>query len=239
MGSGGGDPHRVLGVKHDASEAEIRRAYRALAKRHHPDGGQGSVARFLEIQAAYETLVGDGRPGAPDGPGGWGGTARRSGAAWPRWRRSTGTRSSRPGTATGGNPRDDPRPGVDPARPWPTTGRRRATLGSTSYDDAEAVFEPGWGGASWYGPSSGTYWTVNPREYADPRKHGPEYQARARRPAADEPATGTAGVEPPEPATGPAGVGQRPRPAAEVWAPARGGVAARILAWLRRGTIRP
>ena len=30
----------------------------------------------------------------------------------------------------------------------------------------------------------GTYWTINPREYADPRKHGPEYQARARRAAA-------------------------------------------------------
>jgi hypothetical protein len=58
---------------------------------------------------------------------------------------------------------------------------RRATLGSTSYDDAEDVFEPDWGGASWYGPASGTYWTVNPKEYADPRKHGPEYQARARR----------------------------------------------------------
>ena len=42
-------------------------------------------------------------------------------------------------------------------------------------------FEPDWGGASWYGTTSGTYWTLNPKEYADPRKHGPEYQARARR----------------------------------------------------------
>ena len=39
--------------------------------------------------------------------------------------------------------------------------------------------DPAWQGASWYGQSSGEYWTVNPREYADPRKHGPEYQARA------------------------------------------------------------
>jgi hypothetical protein len=31
---------------------------------------------------------------------------------------------------------------------------------------------------SWYGTTSGTYWTLNPKEYADPRKHGPEYQAR-------------------------------------------------------------
>ncbi len=42
---------------------------------------------------------------------------------------------------------------------------------------------PDWQGATWYGQSSGTYWTVNPKEYADPRKHGPEYQARARRAA--------------------------------------------------------
>jgi hypothetical protein len=53
-------------------------------------------------------------------------------------------------------------------------------LGSTTYDEAEEVFEPGWSGASWYGPTSGTYWTLNPKEYADPRKHGPEYQARGR-----------------------------------------------------------
>ena len=63
--------------------------------------------------------------------------------------------------------------------------RGKATLGSTSYDGADAgPFEPDWGGASWYGTTSGTYWTINPKEYADPRKHGPEYQARARRAAA-------------------------------------------------------
>ena len=36
---------------------------------------------------------------------------------------------------------------------------------------------------------SGTYWTINPREYADPRKHGPEYLARARRAVPAWPAT--------------------------------------------------
>ncbi|HET9085537.1 MAG TPA: DnaJ domain-containing protein [Candidatus Limnocylindrales bacterium] len=60
--------------------------------------------------------------------------------------------------------------------------RKKATLGSTSYDDVDPeAFSPDWGGASWYGTTSGTYWTLNPKEYADPRKHGPEYQARARR----------------------------------------------------------
>ena len=67
----------------------------------------------------------------------------------------------------------------------PGTGRRspnKATLGSTSYDAAEdEPFEPEWAGGTWYGASSGTYWTLNPKEYADPRKHGPAYQRRARR----------------------------------------------------------
>ena len=70
---------------------------------------------------------------------------------------------------------------------------RSATPGSTSYDAAdEEPFEPGWTGATWYGASSGTYWTLNPKEYADPRKHGPEYQRRARRRAAGANADGAA-----------------------------------------------
>src|SRR5207244_10496286 len=69
-----------------------------------------------------------------------------------------------------------------PAEPGARRPRGKATLGSTSYDDANAgPFEPDWSGASWYGTTSGTYWTINPKEYADPRKHGPEYQARGRR----------------------------------------------------------
>lgn len=67
---------------------------------------------------------------------------------------------------------------------------RKATPGSTTYDEAAEPLDPRWGGATWYGASSGTYWTINPREYADPRKHGPEYLARARR------AAGARGVEP-------------------------------------------
>jgi hypothetical protein len=70
------------------------------------------------------------------------------------------------------------------------SGRRRdvrkATMGSTSYDEARDPSDATWSGASWYGPSSGEYWIVNPREYADPRKHGPEYQQRARRPLVGE-----------------------------------------------------
>jgi hypothetical protein len=79
-------------------------------------------------------------------------------------------------------------------------GTRKARPGSTTYDEAaDTPLDPAWEGGSWYGPSSGTYWTLNPREYADPRRHGPEYQARARRAAEAEGPVGAGeppGVEP-------------------------------------------
>lgn len=53
------DPYEVLGVKKEASEDEIRVAYRKLAKKHHPDlnpGNKEAEARFKEIAAAYDLL---------------------------------------------------------------------------------------------------------------------------------------------------------------------------------------
>ena len=49
------DPYAVLGVKPGASPAEIKAAYRALVKRHHPDAG-GDVDRILALNAAWEVL---------------------------------------------------------------------------------------------------------------------------------------------------------------------------------------
>jgi curved DNA-binding protein CbpA len=47
----------VLGVTPDADRDTIRHAFRGLARRYHPDAGEGSSAvRFREILAAYETL---------------------------------------------------------------------------------------------------------------------------------------------------------------------------------------
>jgi molecular chaperone DnaJ len=54
------DLYIVLGVAHGASEAEIKRAYRRLARRYHPDinpGDRVAEARFLQILHAYETLI--------------------------------------------------------------------------------------------------------------------------------------------------------------------------------------
>lgn len=53
------DPYKILGVKSEASQDEIRRAYRKLAKKHHPDlnpGKKEAEARFKEITAAYDLL---------------------------------------------------------------------------------------------------------------------------------------------------------------------------------------
>ncbi|MCI0581788.1 MAG: DnaJ domain-containing protein, partial [Chloroflexi bacterium] len=60
------DPYRVLGLAAGASAAEVKRAYRRLAKANHPDSaGEAALPRFLEIQRAYETLTAaTWRPGA-------------------------------------------------------------------------------------------------------------------------------------------------------------------------------
>ncbi len=213
------DPYRTLGLDPGATSAEIKRAYRRLAKAYHPDSaGERALPRFLAIQAAYERLT-SGQPGTRSG--GADGGSRRTSPAGPavastepaverrrragpsdprrlpetqhpgggalracrgrdrRQRRSgqrLGLQYWPAGAGAAGGP-GSPRPGRSSRR-----GRPKATIGSTSYDGTESEpFEPGWSGAGWYGAASGTYWTINPKEYADPRKHGPEYLARARR----------------------------------------------------------
>jgi hypothetical protein len=193
--------------------AEVKRAYRLLAKAFHPDSaGDAATPRFLAIQDAYEQLRTGRAPAtsvpkaqrAPSPPAEepWRADPARARAARERARTArgsashgssnggsaTGTNAS--GAANGGSSGSGSRSGTSgTASPGGRgAGRRstrKATMGSTSYDEARDVNDPTWSGASWYGPSSGEYWIVNPREYADPRKHGPEYQQRARRPLGD------------------------------------------------------
>jgi DnaJ-class molecular chaperone len=84
------DPYEVLGVPKSASEAEIKKAFRNLAKKHHPDthsGDAGAKKRFQEISAAYD-IVGD---------------------------KDKRAKFDRGEIDAGGNPRGfDPRGGVDP-----------------------------------------------------------------------------------------------------------------------------
>jgi molecular chaperone DnaJ len=53
------DPYKVLGVDRKASQDEIKKAYRKLARQYHPDRNPGDAAaeaRFKEISAAYDVL---------------------------------------------------------------------------------------------------------------------------------------------------------------------------------------
>jgi DnaJ-class molecular chaperone len=55
------DPYKTLGVAKDASPAEVKKAFRKLAKQHHPDQNPNdpkAKEHFAEINAAYE-IVGD------------------------------------------------------------------------------------------------------------------------------------------------------------------------------------
>lgn len=53
------DYYKILGVSRDASESEIKKAYRRLARQYHPDinpGNKEAEARFKQINEAYDVL---------------------------------------------------------------------------------------------------------------------------------------------------------------------------------------
>ena len=50
------DYYKALGVEKNASDSEIKRAYRKLAQQYHPDTGKGDEKKFKEVTEAYEVL---------------------------------------------------------------------------------------------------------------------------------------------------------------------------------------
>ena len=79
------DYYEVLGVQRGASAADIKKAYRQLARQYHPDVSQetGAEDKFKEVNEAYEILSDDEKRAAYDrfghagvggaGAGGFGG----------------------------------------------------------------------------------------------------------------------------------------------------------------------
>ena len=73
------DPYHVLGVSQDASDEEIKKAYRALSRKYHPDANinnplkEEAEVKFKEVQQAYQQIMDERSRGyfSGAGNGGW------------------------------------------------------------------------------------------------------------------------------------------------------------------------
>jgi curved DNA-binding protein len=145
------DYYDILGVSRDADEKEIKRAFRRLARKHHPDvnpGNPEAEERFKEINEAYEVLHDPEKRKRYD----------QLGADWSQWQQAGG------------------RPGDFDWNRW-TTGAPEGQRGHVRYgtpEDLQDLF----GGAS---PFSDFFAQVFGGTQGGPAPGGFEYQVRPQR----------------------------------------------------------
>ena len=95
------DYYEVLGIPKTASEDEVKKAFRKLAVKHHPDKEGGDETKFKEINEAYEVLKDKQKRQRYDqfGHAGVGGASENRSGSWnaETWeRRAWCTEQSRP-----------------------------------------------------------------------------------------------------------------------------------------------
>ncbi len=127
------DLYQILQVPREATDTEVRTAYRNLVKRFHPDAGaSSSAARFREIRDAYETLGDPARRAAYD--------RERDREAGGQFRSRGARRGSRPVHVAGAGPSHLDLSGIfDRPRPEPIGGHRARTA---SIAEAESFLWP-------------------------------------------------------------------------------------------------
>lgn len=84
------DPYRVLGVSRNASDDEIKKAYRTLSRKYHPDANVNNPnkdqaeEKFKEVQQAYDQIMKEKQQGGTYGEYGYG-NARDTWNSWGTW----------------------------------------------------------------------------------------------------------------------------------------------------------